>query len=164
VSVFVVKRENRNFDSDFRWLLCNSYACLWLKWRFRCDYLVISVVKGPVVSYTALCTWNFVIASCVQSNSTESEAIFVWNIFHNGVLDKLMSLQKISYSSLLKVRIRDTGHVMNENLWYQVLWTYSSFISMNSTSQNCVMCVMHYGLLHALVECALNPGFRKFKI
>jgi len=64
-----------------------------------------------------------------------------------------MSLQKISYSSSLKVRIRDTGHVMNENLWYQVLWTYSSFISMNSTSQNCVMCIMHYGLLHALVEC-----------
>jgi hypothetical protein len=23
---------------------------------------------------------------------------------------------------------------------------------------------MHYGLLHALVECALNPGFRKLKI
>jgi len=75
-----------------------------------------------------------------------------------------MSIQKISYSSSLKVRIRDTAHVLNENLWCQVLWTYSSFISMNSSSQNCVMCIMHYGLLHALVECALNPGFRKLKI
>jgi hypothetical protein len=71
-----------------------------------------------------------------------------------------MSVQKISYSSSLKVRIRDTVHVMNENLWYQVLWTYSSFISLNSSRQNCVLCNA-YGLLHALVECALNPGFRK---
>jgi len=63
VSVFVVKRENRNFDSDFRCLLCNYYMCLWLKWRFRCDYLVISVVKGPVVSYTALC--NMKLCNCI---------------------------------------------------------------------------------------------------
>jgi len=50
-----------------------------------------------------------------------------------------MSMQKISYSSSLKVRIRDIAHVMNENLWYHVLWTYSSFISMNSINQNCVV-------------------------
>jgi len=41
---------------------------------------------------------------------------------------------------------------------------HTHLISMNSSSQNCVMCIMHYGLLHALVECALNPGFRKLKI
>jgi hypothetical protein len=80
------------------------------------------------------------------------------------VLDKLRSMQKISYSSSLKVRIRDTAHAMNENLWYQVLWTYSSLISVNSSSQICVMYVKHYGLLHTLVECALNPGFRILKI
>jgi hypothetical protein len=54
--------------------------------------------------------------------------------------------------------------MMNEKLWHQILWKYSSHISVNSSSQSCVMCIKHYGLLHTLVECALNPDFRKLKM